>query len=249
MRVKFLKVLRDAVPKPELANIDCDAEDFRGLAGPLLESSRRGERDAVDMLAAFASDACLHDSPVKRKEGKLAPTLFAFITGGGHQDFLGTARRLLTSVQRERVYSALFEPWTYSDDGLSMRWDPVEDRRYALMDRDPTATDNKPRTVWMANLLAYRALALFSTAPRQYRLATTGWSRQNNEDVFTWPLWTKPVGPDVIRSLLLLAELYEPAPDRAALRSMRVEAVFRARRIKIGEGANFKINFSPAKQV
>jgi hypothetical protein len=27
-----------------------------------------------------------------------------------------------------------------------MRWDPTEDRRYALLDRDPTAGDNKSRT-------------------------------------------------------------------------------------------------------
>lgn len=251
-REEFLRVLRDAVPKPELAlgaNIDCDAGGFRDLVQPLLASADGVGREATDMLAAFTSDACLHDSLNKRKEGKLAPTPFAFITGGGHQDFLGTVRQLLALVEPDRIGSTLFDPWRYSDDGLSMRWDPAEDRRYALMDRDPTASDNKPRTVWMANLLAYRSLALFTAAPHRYRLATTGWSRQNGDEVFSWPLWDNPVGPDTVRSLLLSPEVHQQAPDRAALRAMGVQAIFRSRRIRVGEGANFKTNFSPARQV
>src|SRR5690606_21497033 len=131
-REEFLRILRNAVPKPELAlgaNIDCDAGGFRDLVQLLLPSSDGAGREAVDMLAAFCSDACLSDSPIKCKEGKLAATPFTFISGGGHQDFLGTVRQLLTLVEKDRVASTLFEPWCYSDDGLSMRWDPVEDRR------------------------------------------------------------------------------------------------------------------------
>jgi len=251
-RQAFLKALRDAVPKPELAlgaNIDCDAGDFRDLVQPLVDSAGWRGREAVDMLAAFTSDASLHDSPNKRKDGKLAPTPFSFISGSGHQDFLDTVRQLLGRVDSERVASTLFKPWDYTDDGLSMRWDPVEDRRYALMDRDPTAADNKARTVWMANLLAYRALALFPSAPHRFGLATAGWSKQQDGEAFTWPLWPGPAGPDTIRSLLLLPELHQPAPDRSVLRARGIYAVFRSRRIKVGEGANFKINFSPAKGV
>jgi len=251
-RQQFLEALRNAVPKPELAlgaNIDCDAEGYRDLVQPLLESADWRAREAIDMLAAFTSDASLHDSPSKRKQGKLAPTPLAFITGGGHQDFLGTIRQLLALVERERVRSALFEPWVYADNGLSMRWDPVEDRRYALMDRDPTASDNKPRTVWMANLLAYRALALFTSAPRGSRLNTAGWSRQDGEDVFTWPLWSGLVSYESVRSLLSLPALHLSTPDHSELRARGVRAVFRSRRIKVGAGANFKINFSPARQV
>ncbi|HSH29655.1 MAG TPA: type I-U CRISPR-associated helicase/endonuclease Cas3 [Thiohalobacter sp.] len=248
----LLKALRDAVPSPELAlgaNIDIDAEGFLAVTEPLLNGADQKTRRPLDMLAAFTSDVCLHSSPTKSKEGKLAPAPFAFITGGGHQDFLGTARQLMGRITPEKIAETLFEPWKYADEGLSMRWDPVEDRRYALLDRDPTASDNKPRTVWMANLLAYRALALFPSAPRGKRLATTGWSRHNKEEVFTWPLWTCPLSPDTIRSLLLLPELHDEHPDRAALRAREIGAVLRARRIRVGEGANFKINFSPAREV
>lgn len=248
----FLRALRDAVPRPELAlgaNIDTDADGLRAVAEPILNEADHQSREPLDMLAAFASDACLHSSPNKSKEGKLAPTPFSFIFGGGHQDFLGTARQLMGRVAPEKIAATLFEPWKYVDEGLSMRWDPVEDRRYALLDRDPTASDNKPRTVWMANLLAYHALALFPSVPTGKRLLTTGWGRQNAEDVFTWPLWTCPLTVDTVRSLMLLTELYEERPDREVLRAREIGAVFRARRIRVGEGANSKINFSQAREV
>jgi hypothetical protein len=200
------------------------------------------------MLAAFCSVGCLHESPLKRKDGKLAPTPFSFISGSGHQDFLDTAGMLLQRITPERLKATLFAPWAYEDEGLSMRWDPIEDRRYALMDRDPTASDNKPRTVWMANLFAYLALTIFPSVPTRYGLATVGWIR-GEEPSFTWPLWSHPIDLDSIRSLLLLSELYLQAPNRTALRARGVEAAFRSRRIKVGTGANFKVNFSPAKEV
>src|SRR5690606_6866219 len=131
---EYLAALRKSVPKPELAlgaNIDCDALVFRDLAQSLQESADCDAREHLDMLAALASDASLHSSPSKRKEGKLAPTPFAFISGGGHQDFLGTVRQLLSLVTPEKIVSTLFESWIYADEGLSMRWDPAEDRRYA----------------------------------------------------------------------------------------------------------------------
>jgi len=128
-----------------------------------------------------------------------------------------------------------------------MRWDPAEDRRYALLDRDPTASGNKPRTVWMANLLAYRALALFPSAPTPWGLRTTGWSRSG--EAFTWPLWRPPAAPDTIRSLMLLDELGKPVPDRRGLRARGIVAVYRAQRIKVGSAPNFKINFTPAQEI
>lgn len=254
LQAEWRGALRGSVLSPELAlgkNIDCTDTEYRSIVEPLLDEAHLDHRDSVDLLAAFCSSGCLHESPLKRKERKLAATPFALISGSGHQDFLDTAGALLQCVTPERLAAALIMPWTYEDEGLSMRWDPIEDRRYALMDRDPTASDNKPRTVWMANLLAYQALALFPSAPARGGPLTTGWiwEKENEEYVFTWPLWDSPLGPDSIRSLLLLEELASPAKGRVALRARRIIAVFRARRIKVGTGANFKLNFSPSREV
>ena len=253
LRKIWLEARHRSVLQPELAlgkNIDCTELEYRAIVEPLLGAARFSDREAIDLLAAFCSVGCLNESPTKRKEGKLASTPFAFISGSGHQDFLDTASMLIQKVTPELVEAALFTRWKYEDEGLSMRWDPAEDRRYALMDRDPTANDNKPRTVWMANLLAYRALALFTSAPTSSGLVTAGWERgENGKPYFTWPLWSHPLGTDSIRSLLSLSELYIQMPDRIALRARAVDATFRSRRIKVGAGANFKINFSPAREI
>jgi hypothetical protein len=130
-----------------------------------------------------------------------------------------------------------------------MRWDPLEDRRYALLDRDPTASGNKPRTVWMANLLAYRALALLPTAPTSRGLGAAGWIERGDSQAFTWPLWQYPATLDTVRSLVQLAEWAEEDPDTSPLRARGIVAVYRAQRIEVGAGSNRKINFAPARQV
>jgi hypothetical protein len=152
-------------------------------------------------------------------------------------------------VNEERLSSAIFHQWTYRDEKLSMRWDPIEDRRYALMDRDPTASDNRSCTVWMANLLAYRALVLFPSAPRGAYLVTAGWTWDKVAKSFTWPIWEPALEIPAIRSLLLLRELASNSPDHARLRARGVVAAFRARRIQVGKPPLHKINFSPARSV
>jgi hypothetical protein len=241
-RDEWLNALRSAVPRPELAlgdRVDCTPEEYRMHAEALLEDTSDG--DGIAMLAAFGTDACV------AKNGSIEPTPFQFLSGAGHQWFLKTARQLMDEVTPERIYRALFEPWTYADEKLSMRWDPVEDRRYALSATDPS--DTPARTVWMANLLAYRALALFPAAPRRGALRAVGWTMVDGEPAFTWPLWEFAASLDTIRSLLALRELVSERIDYASLRGRGVRAVFRSRRIKVGSGMNYVVNFTPARAV
>jgi hypothetical protein len=239
--------LKDAVPRPELAigkHLDCKEDEFREHSNSLVENAGHTEREALDLLADFGSDAC-----VKNQSDRIEATPFCFITGSGHQYFLETVRELVEKVTQEGIHGALFQPWTYQDETLSMRWDPIEDRRYALMDRDPTTSDNKPRTVWMANLLAYRGLVLFPSMPTTKGLATTAWNRFDDDITFTWPMWECAIGPDAIRSLLQTPELYALKPDSFILRARGITDVFRARRIQVGNPPLHKINFSPARSV
>jgi hypothetical protein len=246
-RREWLEALRRAVPRPELAigvRIECTPEEYREHAAGFLAAAGQPEREALDMLAAFGSDACR-----RRNSDTIDPTPFCFASGSGHQNFLDTVRQLIDRVTAARVYETLFEPWSYRDERLSLRWDPVEDRRYALLDRDPS--DDGARTVWMANLLAYRALALFPTAPTGRRLAATGWLEEDEERRrrrwFTWPLWDSPVGLDVVRSLLGVRELSDRRPDCDVLGARGIVAVYRAERIEVGLPPNYKLNFSPAR--
>lgn len=249
-RREWLNALAKAVPRPELAigkRIDCTYQEYREHADDFLVGAGHSDRETLDLLAAFGSDACRDN-----RSDAIESTPFCFIRGSGHQYFLDTVRQLTEKVSGEAVRQTLFEPWTYRDKGLSMRWDPVEDRRYALMDRDPTAPGNESRTVWMANLLAYRALPLFPCTAQRRGLATTAWGSIDDQEkdlAFTWPIWEFAAPPDTIRSLLQLSELIKQRPDRSALRARGVAAVYRARRIKVGDGRNFKLNFSPARTI
>ena len=245
--------------------LSCKETEYRSFACELLRESELGNRLIADMLCAFGSDAIVSE---KNKESRIKETWFCFIKGSGRQWFLDTALQLVNKVTTtdqihkatdqihkatDQIRKALFEDWDYSDEGLSMRWDPLDDRRYALMDRDPTASDNKSRTVWMANLLAYRALALFPSAPVKGQLETTGWSRleesKKKRNVFTWPIWEKPIGVETIRSLLQHSELTKESPSLKKLIPLGVCAGFRSKRIQVGQEPNQKTNFSPAAPV
>jgi hypothetical protein len=240
-RKAWLDALKKAVPRPELAlgsRIDCTPDEYREHA---CNFRAEATREALDFLAAFGSDAC------REEKGKaIRATPFCFIRGSGHQEFLETVSKLHEKVDPTRVRQALFEPWTYRDSGLSMRWDPHEDRRYALMDVKPA--DEGVSTMWMANLLAYRGLVLFPCAPIRSGLATTAWTTIDEEEVLTWPIWEFPASPDAVRTLLQLRELAEACPDAALLRARGIATVFRARRTRFPRtGASYKWSFSPAR--
>lgn len=244
LREQYARVLLEAAPRVELALgkriEDATGEYYRQLAQGLLETADAANRDELDQLAALGSDGCL-------RNGQLIPTPFEFTPGSGHQYFLEDVRKLLRKVTPGRVHECLFRPWTYRDERISLRWDPVEDRRYALEDRDPS--DEGTRAVWMANLLAYRGLSLFPTAPSQSGLAVTAWREDHESWIFTWPIWQPPLTRDTLASLLRLGDLLSNDPDRAALRARGVISLYRAQRIQVGKGANSKLNFSPARVV
>lgn len=245
-RKDWLKSRRDAVRSPELelgSRIDCTEKEFREFAAKLVGTARCGDRAPLDLLAAFGSDACVDENR------RIVATPFCLIKGSGHQFFLETANELMGKATDAGIRAALFEPWTYADEKLSMRWDPTEDRRYALMDSDPSASAS--RTVWMANLLGYRALELFPCAPSTRGLATTGWARIGEDQTFTWPIWEPPVDAETIRSLLQQAELTGElgADERNKLRARGVAAFYRVRRIQVGNAAQRKLNLSPARGV
>ncbi len=244
-RREWLATLRAAVPYEELAlgkGLDCKPEDFRGFALDFRADGSFAARGPLDMLAAFGSDGCADD---KQGGQQIAATPFYFIRGGGQQYFLDTARQLTARVTALSIISTLFSSWQYSDVKLSMRWDPIEDRQYALLAADPAEV----RTQWMANLLAYRGLAFFPTVPTLGGLRTTAWFGPDAEPIFTWPLWDTPLLPDSIRSVLALRELTTENPDRRLLGALGICVVYRARRIRVGMGANYKYNFSPSRAV
>jgi hypothetical protein len=86
-------------------------------------------------------------------------------------------------------------------------------------------------------------------------LQTTGFQLRKRQDEFTWPIWRHCIGFASVRSLVALAEMQETTESqnggfrREALLAMGIEEVYRAQRVRIGQGANFKVSFRPARSV
>ena len=245
-RKKYLGALKSATPSLELAigdRPDCTINEFREHAYSAMADAGPTQRLVPDLLAAFGSECEANGGQ------HIAPTPFCFITGSGHQWFLKTARDLMAKTSAAKLFEATFKPWTFSDPGLSMRWNPTEDIRYALQLDDPGPIG--AHTVWMANLLAYRALAFFPCVPARHGMAAAGWSGHRQLNAFTWPIWEAPLGMDTIRSLLCHIAFGNPEPIRwrMELRARGVVAIFRSQRIAVGSGGNRKINFSPAQSL
>ena len=189
---------------------------------------------AAHFAAAFGAEVFTDN------DGNVQDTSFRTMSGAGHQHFLKFMRELIEETNAVHLREALFGTWRYRDPGPSLRWDPEDDRRYALRWREPST--DPLRTVRGANRLAFEAMPLSPVIPKHRRAVTTGFTGQRSSDTFwTWPIWNRPIPLDVCRSLLCLKALLtvEKMTSRAELTGRGIVAVFRTQRISIGKYRNF----------
>lgn len=221
-------------------NLTLPPERFREAATTAARSSTGSPagRARADFIAGFACEA------VTDRNDAVRDTALRTLRGAGHQHFLKTMRDLAECADADSFERCLFHPWSRGDRRLSLRWDPEDDRRYALRWRDPSK--DVAGTEWGANRLAFEAIPLFPVAPVESTLATTGFRGARAGDTFfTWPIWDVPVNLDTVRSILSLDELQRDAPDRHRLNPMGIREVFRSQRMNAGRYRNF----SPARSV
>lgn len=203
----------------------------------------------VDLAASYGIADPSHP------DDRMLASPWALVSGSGHQDFLSTVQALMVECTAEHLECALFGPWNPKDEKYSLRLDPRDDRRYALMEGDPTASERKPRTLWGANRLAFEALRFFPCVPVASGMSVLAWqagsSAWQDGCRVRWPLWDAPISADVVRSLLGLRDIWldsDPAA-RLRLRGLGIRAVLESRRIAVGDGANKKYNVTPAAPV
>lgn len=240
LRSAWLVALKACVPSSELAlgkHLNAEQQELRDALRDAAEDATVGSRQTADMLTAFGSDASL-----MQKSDKMEANPFCFVTGSGHQYFLDTVRQLTEQVTASRIEHALTTNTAPADEKLSMRWDPNEDRRYALMWKDPTASGNKSLTSWPINLLAYHGLQLLPSVPAAKELKSTGWSKHEQEK-FTWPIWTVSLGIDCVRTIMLQTS------RRLFQHQREVSAVFQTTRLQVGNPPLHKINFTPSSRI
>lgn len=141
-----------------------------------------------------------------RETGKIrvaARTRFDFTAG--QQAFIAMVRDLRDQTGPDDIRAALFGPWLYSTTAISMRWDPIDEKRqYALQAIDPTNASANPSVADPgANRLAIEGLALYPTIPDRHA-SQPGFSGSGDNRRFHWHLWEAHLTLDAIRSVVAL---------------------------------------------
>lgn len=215
---------------------------YRRYVERLSKQATQQQRLALDFASAWASEA---EVEVVEKNDVARRTRFDFTAG--NQAFVAMARDLWRGATSEDIYDALFQPWQYTSDGTSLRWDPLDEgRRYALHAADPQNSSKNPiLSVSAANSLALMALPLFPLIPSRAHAEQPGFARIDKERTFTWPIWSCRLTQLSIGSLLVLDELTKPAPS-SALTERGIAAVYRSRIVLPSDRYR---NFTPSASV
>jgi hypothetical protein len=226
--------LSSSSPRPELSRFDdlkLAPTEYRSFLFDAVKSASQVDRQWADYGAAFGSEIVFDDMTIQ-------DTALRTMSGAGHQHFVKFMRILILETKPEHLLSALFQPWQYEDEGPSLRWDPADDRRYALRWHEPSG--DPIHTVRGANRLAFESLPLLPTMMIGRQLHTTGFHGTGARTTFwTWPIWAQPAGIDVVRSLLSVQELQKPDPDRPQLEGLGIAEIYRSQRLTIGKYRNF----------
>lgn len=235
-RKAYLSALQQAGVDPVLAlgkDLAATNAEFQDFLGWLFGWNQNGYRRNLDLAAAYGV------SDPNAPDERMLPTPWALITGAGHQYFLETVRELMQRCQKDQIRQAVFGPWVPKDERFSLRLDPAEDRRYALMAANPSKGSNKTLTLWGANRLAFEAVRFFTCYPAaRGDIAVLGW-RPSQDHGFRadtkvrWPLWGSWLSPEEIRPILALPEIWQDSPQaRSALRERGIQGVYRSERIQ-----------------
>ncbi len=231
----FRRALAQSAADPAVTlgkNLTATGAELADFIANASEQCTPAGRRWVDLAAAYG----VADPAEPGARMKASP--WALIRGDSRQNFLASVEELMLRCTEAHIDQALFGPWEPRDEKYSLRLDSAEDRRYALMAGDPTASGNAPRSLWGANRLAFEALRFFPAMPDPAGMAVLAWraegGRWQGVCRARWPLWRPYIGAAVVRSLFGLRELWLDDPEtRARLRSRGVHAVMETRRIQV----------------
>jgi hypothetical protein len=216
-------------------NLKIPPQRYRQYCREAVENWLKDDSRGADFAAAFGTEVFTDNG------GNIQDTAFRTMSGAGHQHFLASMRELIDQTNADHLREALFGPWEYRDPAPTLRWDPEDDRRYALRWNEPST--DPLRTVRGANRLAFEALLFLPVIPTRARAVTTGFTGQRSSNTFwTWPIWSRPLSLDVCRSVLSLAALVAENGINSyggELTARGIVAVFRSQRIRIGKYRNF----------
>lgn len=242
------------------ARLPYEANEFADRLRQWCSRCRIGDRRTIDLLAGFGTEL------YPNNKGIFQDTQFRMVRSADAdgQGLPAYALKTRAASDEAKLAAALFGPWTYQDvfyqqpDSKtgklkkrplpSFRWDPLDDRRYALRWKNPTkkSTDDLG-TVVAANGLAVEALAMLPVFVVGRYARTTAFHRNaERRNNFSWPIWNRPVGVDTVRSLLSLKELTDAHIRADWLAAMGICEVYRCQRIAQNQ---YYCNFTTAESV
>lgn len=235
---KFLKTMKNHPAFSFDNNLKVKPSNYKlFLINVLQNFFNNNERIGVDFGASFGCEATSRESLIQ-------DTAFRTMSGAGHQHFLKFMRDLVDLTDIYHLETALFELWTYQDSAPSMRWDPIDDRRYSLRWKNPSKDVIK--TMRGANRLAIEGIPFYPTVPRNNNLYTTGFmGNRINNTFFTWPIWKPKLDMEVVRSVLSMSEIQKQNSSKISMRKMGINQLYCSQRITIGKYRNF----TPSKSV
>lgn len=217
---------RDAPRK--IQDLKHPPEEFRQLMREVT-----GDGEAESFIAAYATGVAVDGS------GQTKPTALHFTAG--QQRFMDPVLTALKVVAAEDLREAVFGPWN-PRDGKSLRWRAASERSRALLSYDPSK--EKTTAVVGAEWLAFRGMPFYPTVPDGQRVRTTGFTGRGRNEVFTWPVWNRPLNRVEVRATLGMRGLGEM--DGAERRASGISQVFRAEVVRSSQGYG---NFAAARPV
>jgi hypothetical protein len=216
-------------------------ERLRSEAALAIAAASVGHRERADLIAAFGVE-CYRD-----EAGMFEDTALRMVRSGDStgQGLLAYGKRILETTTAQELQDCVASAWRHQDDQCALRWDPAEDKSYALQWRDPSKVG--ANSVRGGNCLALLAMAMYPTIPVKGDVATVGIGlREPKQLSFTWPIWDAPLVPDIVRSLLSLPLLQRPQPDRLQLGHRGIVAAYRCNRVMTSK---YYANFTPSLRV
>ncbi|TFE70831.1 type I-G CRISPR-associated protein, Cas3-extension family [Methylacidiphilum caldifontis] len=216
-------------------DLNYSRDDCRMLLKQECQKADLGTRWRVDLLASLMSDAAIEKNGID-------PTPLCLLTGQGHQHFLERLAKVPNFSEAHAspiqcIIETLFHPWHRRNQTPAFRWDPQEERRYALLYGDPSKTNTT--TQHGANRLAAVGIGTLTLVPQlrsnSVRANILGGSLEKGEFSFAWPIWREPATLSAIRSMLAHSGLRK----ESGLSHLGVDYVMVARRIQYGYYSNF----------
>lgn len=216
-------------------------ERLRAEAARAAATATTDSRETCDLLASLGVECCRDD------KGDFEDTALRLVRARDStgQGLLAYGKRILESTTAQELQDTVMFVWQHQDKQCALRWDPTEDKGYALQWRDPREVG--ARSVRGGNCLALMAMPMLPTVPAGGEVQTVGFGlREPKQISFTWPIWSVPATIDTARSLLSLPILQKLQPDRTELALRRIQGAYRSNRVMT---STYYANFTPSVRV